>query len=164
MSKIIGEDVYSNPDLVNRDATTNAKAALAIVAYSIGQGDYKKGLEIMNNMKNSDEALKFITANVAAGGTGMNPNAGVFLQEHYKINFSRAQQKFDSVSTAVDRGGFINNQTLTNTLEGNKKVSSANIPNIGSSSRNGSQQTAVAKNSNPDLHAYLLDKLVSNYG
>jgi murein DD-endopeptidase MepM/ murein hydrolase activator NlpD/predicted chitinase len=164
VSKIIGEDVYSNPDLVNRDATTNAKATLAIVAYSIGQGNYKKGLEIMNNMKSPDEALKFITANVAAGGTGMNPNAGVFLQEHYKINFSRAQQKFDSVSTAIDKGGFINNQALTNTLEGNKKVSSANIPNIGSSSRSRPQQAAAATNSNPDLHAYLFDKLVSNYG
>jgi len=101
VGELIGEDIYSNPDLVNRDVETNAKASLAVLALSLGRGNYKKGIEILNNFKDKTEALKFITANIAAGNTGLNENAKVFDKKSFKMNLEKAEKFESSVSAAL---------------------------------------------------------------
>jgi predicted chitinase len=101
VGELIGEDIYSNPDLVNRDSKINAKASLAVLALSLGRGNYKKGIEILNNFKDKSEALKFITANIAAGGTGLNANAKVFDEKHFKMNLEKAEKFESAVSGAL---------------------------------------------------------------
>ena len=101
VGELIGEDIYSNPDLVNKDSKINAKASIAVLALSLGKNNYKKGIEILNSFKDKTEALKFITANIAAGGTGLNANAKVFEKEHYKINLQKAEKFESSVSAAL---------------------------------------------------------------
>ena len=101
VGELIGEDIYSNPDLVNRDAKINAKASLAVLALSLGKKNYKKGIEILNNFKDKTEALKFITANIAAGSTGLNANAAVFKEKHFEMNLEKAEKFESSVSAAL---------------------------------------------------------------
>ena len=101
VADLIGEDIYSNPDLVNRDSKINAKASMAVLALSLGQGNYKKGIQILNNFKDKSEALKFITANIAAGGTGLNASAAVFKEKHFEMNLDKAEKFESAVSGAL---------------------------------------------------------------
>ena len=108
VSKIIGKDILSDSDLVVRDSEVNAQASLAVLALSIGQGDYNKGLKILNSFDDKQKAVTFITANIAAGGTGLNESRVSALMEkkHFQNALTKAQGYEDAVSSALNSTKF----------------------------------------------------------
>jgi hypothetical protein len=66
------ERTEKNPDLITKDFGTAIKATAAYLMNSIGSGDPKKGLAILNSFTDENEARKWIIANVASGSVGYN--------------------------------------------------------------------------------------------
>jgi cytoskeletal protein RodZ len=67
---IIGVNLESNPESIVADFGTASKAAGAYLMNSIGQGNAKKGLDALNNIKDFQSGLKMVVGNVAHGNLG----------------------------------------------------------------------------------------------
>jgi hypothetical protein len=107
ISKIIGTDIYSDPDKLNSDPKINAKATLAYVATSIGRGSFEKGLTWLNTTKDPNKLLEIITGNVASGGLGTDEKRLEKLKKtaHYQENLKKAKSYEGAVASAVDTSG-----------------------------------------------------------
>jgi len=116
---IIGVDLEKNPDLITQDFGTAIKATAAYLMNTIGAGDAKKGLAILNSFTDENEARKWIIANVASGSVGFNkqrldklfdPNTDIGKTT---ISQLEASNKYSSLgSTAASEA--LNNKSVEN--------------------------------------------------
>jgi predicted chitinase len=116
---IIGVDLEKNPDLITQDFGIAIKATAAYLMNSIGSGDPKKGLAILNSFTDENEARKWIIANVASGSVGYNKQR---LDKLFDSNTNigkttisqfEASNKFSSLgSTAASEA--LNNKSVEN--------------------------------------------------
>jgi len=108
VGELIGKDLISDPDLIIRDPEVNAQASVAVLALSIGQGDYNKGLKILNSFDDKQKALTFMAANVASGGTGLNEGrvAELMKTQHFQNALTKAQSFEGAVSSALSSTKF----------------------------------------------------------
>jgi hypothetical protein len=97
IGKILNLPLDTDPDLVSRDADVAGKATALYLANSLGNGDYKRGIERLNSFKDADTALKYITLNVASGGAGLN--AALLQKKLQNKNFQQQLLK------AEEKGG-----------------------------------------------------------
>ena len=72
IGEMIGVDLEKNPDLITQDFNTAIKATAAYLMNTIGSGDVKKGLAILNSFTDENEARKWIIGNVASGSLGFD--------------------------------------------------------------------------------------------
>jgi outer membrane biosynthesis protein TonB len=127
---MIGVDLEKNPDLITKDFGTAIKATAAYLMTTIGSGDPKKGLAILNSFTDENEARKWIIANVASGSVGFNqqrldklfdPNTNIGKTT---ISQLEASNKYSSLgSTAASEA--LNNMSVENA---DMKKQAANQP------------------------------------
>lgn len=113
--------------------------------------DINKKLEILAYAHNQGAggAAKWLQSGIT--GKDAFGTAGTKYSELLATNLKTIPIKVSTATSSIE-------QTLAQSA-----IASAQQTNM-NAQRNGSQQASVATNLNPDLHAYLLDKLVSNYG
>lgn len=116
IGKILNVPLDTDPDLITKDADVASKAAAVYLALSIGQRDYKKGVERLNSFKDAQTALQYIALNVASGGAGMNEK---LLQK--KLGSANFQQQ---LSMAEEKGGAVAVQAVSASGQG-QQVSTA---------------------------------------
>lgn len=99
IGKILNLPLDTDPDLISRDADVASKATALYLANSIGNGDYKRGIEKLNAFKDADTALKYITLNVASGGAGLNEK--LLRQKLGSENFQQQLLKAEEIGASV---------------------------------------------------------------
>jgi predicted chitinase len=76
----IDVDLVNNPDLLTHPDIAS-KAALIYYANTLGNGNFDKGLKILNDVKTPDEALKLVIR--ATAGMGNGTHKGVFDEKEF---------------------------------------------------------------------------------